>query len=394
MNFKNTVAGFRSAFNPILRWVIVCNFLFVFNFFATAQQAKIETGNFFVSNYSRSFLNSISGNWAILQDPEGVIYIGNTYDGILVYDGQKIRRVYSKDGLPKMGLTRSLIMDSKKTIYTIIGTEFGYLEKNKYGESIFISLSDKLSKKDQVNATLWSAGIINDTVIFQSEKSVYLYKDKKFINAQHFTSILHTAKTNKNGAFLRIWNEGLFKLTDGKFKLIPSTKEIFAQNRIDEQYEIGNGENLLVSRTNGIWYLKKDGSLVKAKSDELDKFVMSKESYTGGKKLRNGIIPISTTKGGLLFIDDKLQIKSILNASNGLNFDYVTSTMQDRAGDVWGTSDNIFRVSFDTSMTYFSVINNLHGVVNAIKRVDGKLFIRTNKDMYDFVPKQKINEQS
>jgi hypothetical protein len=361
---------------------------------AQAQSNKIETGNFFVTNYSRSFLNSISGNWSILQDPEGVIYIGNTFDGILVYDGQKIRRVLNNQGLPKLGLTRSLIMDSKKTIYTILGGEFGYLEKNKFGESIFYSLSDKLPKKDQVNSTLWSAGIINDTVIFQSEKSVYLYKYKKLLKVQHFNSILHTAKINNGGAFLRIWGEGLFKMIDGEFKLIPSTKDVFAQNRIDEQYYLSNGDNLLISRTNGIWYLKKDGTLAKAKSDVLDNILITNESYTGGKTLRNGIIPISTTKGGLLFIDEQLQLKSILNASNGLDFDYVTSTLQDRAGDVWGTSDNIFRVSFDTSLTYFSTINQLHGFVNSIQRIDGKLYVRTNKDMYDFVPKTNIKEQS
>ncbi len=361
---------------------------------AQAQSNKIETGNFFVTNYSRSYLNSITGNWTILQDPEGVIYIGNSFNGILVYDGQKIRRVLNNQGLPKLGGTRTLVSDSKNTIYAILGGEFGYLEKNKFGESVFYSLSDKLSKKDQVNSTLWSAGVINDTVIFQSEKSVYLYKNKKLLKVQHFNSILHTAKINKGGAFLRIWDEGLFKMTDGEFRLIPSTKEVYAQNRIDEQYYLSNGDNLLVSRTNGIWYLKKDGSLVKAKSDALDDIVKTKESYTGGKKLKNGIIPISTTKGGLLFIDEKLQLKSILNTSNGLSYDYVTSTIQDRAGDVWATGDNIFRVSFDTSLTYFSTINNLNGFVNSINRINGKLYVRTNKDLYDFVPKTNINGQS
>jgi ligand-binding sensor domain-containing protein len=339
-------------------------------------------------------LNSITGNWTILQDPDGVIYIGNSFNGILVYDGQKIRRVLNNQGLPKLGGTRTLVSDSKNTIYAILGGEFGYLEKNKFGESIFYSLSDKLSKKDQVNSTLWSAGVINDTVIFQSEKSVYLYKYKKLLKVQHFNSILHTAKINKGGAFLRIWDEGLFKMTDGEFRLIPSTKEVYAQNRIDEQYYLSNGDNLLVSRTNGIWYLKKDGSLVKAKSDVLDDIVKTKESYTGGKKLKNGIIPISTTKGGLLFIDEQLRLKSILNTSNGLSYDYVTSTIQDRAGDVWATGDNIFRVSFDTSLTYFSTINNLNGFVNSINRINGKLYVRTNKDLYDFVPKTNINGQS
>ena len=388
----------QTAFNlpstkklSIFKFILALNFLLLLSFFAAAQ--KIETGNFFVTNYSRSFLNTVSGNWAILQDPDGVIYIGNN-NGILVYDGQKIRRVLDKEGLPKLASTRALSMDSKKTIYTIIGNEFGYIEKNEFGESIFKSLSENLSQKDQVNSTLWGAGIINDTVIFQSEKSVYLYKYKKLIKVQHFSAILHTAKFNKNGAFLRIWGEGLFKMTGGEFKLIPSTKDVFAQNRIDEQYELDNGDNLLVSRNNGLWYLKKDGTLIKAKSDQLDKFVKENESYTGGKKLINNIISIVTLKGGLLFIDDQLQIRSILNTSNGLDFDYVTSTIQDRVGDVWATSDNIFKVSFDTSMTYFSTINKLHGSVNTIKRIDGKLYVRTSRDLYDFVPKKKLEDQS
>ena len=45
-----------------------------------------EKGNFFVSNYERSFLNTIAGNWAVFQDKDGVIYIGNTANGILTYE--------------------------------------------------------------------------------------------------------------------------------------------------------------------------------------------------------------------------------------------------------------------------------------------------------------------
>jgi len=100
--------------NLFLRIVFASNLLLFINFLSQAQSNKIETGNFFVTNYSRSFLNSVSGNWSLLQDTDGVIYIGNTAEGILIYDGQKIRRVYDKQGLPKMGLTRALVMDSKK----------------------------------------------------------------------------------------------------------------------------------------------------------------------------------------------------------------------------------------------------------------------------------------
>jgi len=244
MNVKNRLVRNYKILNVVIRIIITCDILFLFNFFAFSQQGKIETGNFFVSNYSRSFLNSISGHWALLQDPDGVIYIANTYNGVSTYDGQKIRRVYDIQGRPKLGLARALVMDSKHNIFTIIGSEFGYIEKNKFGESVFYSLSKNFSGKDQINSTLWSAGVVNDTVIFQSEKSVYLYKYKKLLSIQHFDDILHTVNVNKNGAFLRIWDKGLYKLVDGKFVLLPSTKELFAQNRIDEQYQLDGGENL------------------------------------------------------------------------------------------------------------------------------------------------------
>ena len=229
MKDENQRMSKSKKINSFFRFILICFLITINQLVVFSQQGKIETGNFFVSNYSRSFLNSISGNWALLQDPEGVIYIANTYNGVSTYDGQKIRRVYDIEGRPKLGLARALVMDSKHIIYTIIGGEFGYIEKNKFGESIFYSLSKSLASKDQINTTLWSSGVINDTVIFQSEKSVYLYKYKKLLSIQHFDDILHAVNINKNGAYLRIWGKGLYKLEGGKFILLPSTKELFAQ---------------------------------------------------------------------------------------------------------------------------------------------------------------------
>ena len=75
-------------------------------------------------------------------------------------------------------------------------------------------------------------------------------------------------------------------------------------------------------------------------------------------------------------------------------FNHITNYMEDRAGDLWGTSDNIFKLSFDTTVTYFSTLNGLKGDVGAIKRINGKLLIKTNQDLYDFVPKKSITGNS
>jgi hypothetical protein len=367
--------------------------LLYFNFSAEGQR-KIETGNLFVTNYSRSFLNTDFVNWAVVQDSEGIIYYSNYYKGVQTFDGQKVRPVLDKNGEPTLGLGRALVIDAKKTIYAIIGFGFGYIEKNKFNEPIYYSLSDKLPEKDKVKSTLWSAKELNDTIIFQSEKSVYFYKKKKLLRVEHYKNIIHTLRTTERDAFLRVWGEGLFRLINGKFTLIPSTKEIFAQNRIDEIYFLDNGDILLVSRNIGLWLLKKDGRLEKAKSNEVDQYVKRYESYLSGGRLKNGIIPIPTMKGGLIFIDNQLAIKAVLNEENGLIDNYITNTFQDRNGDVWGTNIGLFRVNFDTTLTYFSPKNKLRGSVTDVLRYNGTLYVRTFKDLYTFIPKTNVYQQS
>ena len=386
MQFHRKVTSVMSLFIGIF-------FILLFFNFSAAGQGKIETGNLFVTNYSRSFLNTDFFNLSIAQDSEGIIYYGNFLKGVQTFDGQKVRPVLDEKGKPTKGVGRALVIDAKKTIYTIIGLGFGYIEKNKFNEPIYYSLSDKLPEKDKVKSSLWSAKELNDTIIFQSEKSVYFYKKKKLLRVEHYKNIIHTLRTTERDAFLRVWGEGLFRLINGKFTLIPSTKEIFAQNGIDEIYSLDNGDILLVSRNIGLWLLKKDGRLEKAKSDEADQYVKFYESLFGNR-LKDGTIPISTLKGGLIFIDNQLSIKAILNEENGLIDNKIMNTFQDRNGDVWGASVGLFHVDFDTTLTYFSPKNKLRGLVVDVLRHNGTLYVRTVKDLFTFVPKTNIYEQS
>ena len=86
------------------------------NSFVFSQQRKIETGNLFVTNYSRSFLNTDFFNLSIVQDSEGIIYYGNFQKGIQTFDGQKVRPVLDEKGKPTKGFGRALVIDSKKTV--------------------------------------------------------------------------------------------------------------------------------------------------------------------------------------------------------------------------------------------------------------------------------------
>ncbi len=114
----------------------------------------------------------------------------------------------------------------------------------------------------------------------------------------------------------------------------------------------------------------------------------------GGFRLKDGTIAIATNKGGVIFIDDNLKVKSILNQQNGLTDNHATNLFQDRTGDIWGSNFSLFRVSFDSTLTFFSKTNNLVGNVGDILRSNGKLFVRTSDNLFEFAPRNSVYEKS
>ena len=124
------------------------------------------------------------------------------------------------------------------------------------------------------------------------------------------------------------------------------------------------------------------------------KYVKFYESLFGNR-LKDGTIPISTIKGGLIFIDNQLSIKAILTEENGLIDNQIMNTFQDRNGDVWGASVGLFRVDFDTTLTYLSPKNKLRGlVVDVLRHRMGHSIKGLLKIYLLSYPKTNIFEQS
>ena len=267
-------------------------------FFAVSKNTDskdLEQGNFFISHYKRDFLNSSFGNFVVLQDKEGVIYVGNVRNGLIEFDGQRVRRVL-QNGKPMSASIRDAVTDSKNTIYVgFSGTNFGYLEKNKFGQNEYISLSDQLPKKDEVTSTFWGLVVHHDTLFFQTENAVYLFKDKKYLRSYKFKDDVHIILGSPDGVYLRVWGRGLFKYAaiDG-FSVIKGSEKLFAQNRIEANYQLDNGDHLLVSRNIGLIRMTKKGEFLPVNNPYANKYVMEGKSYINDKVMRNGKIAIIT----------------------------------------------------------------------------------------------------
>ena len=355
----------------------------------------LEQGNFFISHYKRDFLKSSFGNYVVLQDKEGVIYVGNVKNGLIEFDGQRVRQVL-QNGKPMSAFIRDADTDSKNTIYVgFAGVNFGYLEKNKFGQNEYISLSDKLPKKDEVSATFWGLVVRQDTVFFQTENAVYLFKDKKYLRSYKFKEDVHIILGSPDGVYLRVWGKGLFKYSskDG-FSVIKGSEKLFAQNRIEANYQLDNGDHLLVSRNIGLIRMTKKGEFLPVNNPYANKYVMEGKSYINDKVMRNGKIAIITSSKGVLFLNQDLSTNAEVGLSSGLPENGLAFVMQDRVGDIWGANSGATKISFDPSLTNFSSLNGIVGGVSDILRHKGKLIIRTGDDLFQFIPKKSITETS
>jgi len=367
-------------------------------FFVVSQNndsKDLEQGNFFISHYKRDFLKSSFGNYVVLQDKEGVIYVGNVKNGLIEFDGQRVRQVL-QNGKPMSAFIRDADTDSKNTIYVgFAGVNFGYLEKNKFGQNEYISLSDQLPKKDEVSATFWGLVVRQDTVFFQTENAVYLFKDKKYLRSYKFKDDVHIILGSPDGVYLRVWGKGLFKYSskDG-FSVIKGSEKLYAQNRIEANYQLDNGDHLLVSRNIGLIRMTKKGEFLPVNNPYANKYVMEGKSYINDKVMRNGKIAIITSSKGVLFLNQDLSTNAEVGLSSGLPENGLAFVMQDRVGDIWGANSGATKISFDPSLTNFSSLNGIVGGVSDIVRHKGRLIIRTSDDLFQFIPKKSITETS
>ena len=370
--------------------------LLPFGLFSNTRTDKdLEIGNFFISHYKRDFLNSSFGNYVVYQDKDGVIYVGNVKNGLIEFDGQRVRRVL-QNGKPLNAFIRDAEADSKNTLYVgFAGLNFGYLQKNKFGQNEYISLSEKLPKKDEMTASLWGVAIHQDTVFFQTENAVYLFKDKKYLRAYKFKENVHIILSSPDGVYLRVWGKGLFKFSQkAGFSVIKGSEKLFAENRIEANYQLANGDHLLVSRNIGLIRMTKKGEFLPVNNPYANQYVIEGKSYINDKVMRNGKIAIITTDKGILFLNQDLSTNAEVGKSSGLFETGMYFATQDRVGDIWGTNSGLTKISFDPSLTNFSSLNGIEGGVSDIIRHQGKLIIRTFDDLYQFIPKKSITETS
>ena len=176
-----------------------------------------------IENYSSKVYGAENQNWSISQSDQKYIYVANN-SGLLEFNGAK----WSLFPSPNNTILRSVTAINNK-IYTGAYMEFGFWEKNNFGNLEYTSLSEKL-KESLIEEDFWNIIEFDKWILFQSLFRIYIY------NSDDGTFKIITSETQLPKAFkvdgsiyFQKMNEGVFRIENGEPVLL-SGDEIFKSN--------------------------------------------------------------------------------------------------------------------------------------------------------------------
>ncbi len=326
-----------------------------------------------IQNYSPETYGGGNQNWSISQAKNRIVYFANN-EGLIEYNGAR----WTLYDSPNQTILRSVqVIDDR--IYTGAYMDFGYWMKNAGGVLLYHSIS-KHNRIDLLeDEEFWNIIEINEWVVFQSLKRIYIYKPAdqsiRTIDSEH--PITKIFKTENNAIYFQRLDKGIYQIKNGKDTLILSNPEV-AKDEVIAIMEERNELTLLTKKSG--FYTYAEDRLVRYDS-WLDPYP-NLEVYSA-TKLSDSRVAIGTIANGIIILDANLRQALEIKQENGLINNTILSLFEDQEKNLWIGSDNgISNIGLNAPILVYEDKNGTLGSIYATAIYDEKLFIGTNQGLF------------
>lgn len=345
----------------------------------TAPAATTEAGLPFIHNFEPAEYGGSSQNWSITQGPDGVIYVGNVEDGVLMFDGTRWQRI----AIPNRIVVRSLATAPNGRVYVGTVGDFGYLQPDRDGQMAYVSLLDKVPAEARSFSDVWSINITNEGIYFATLTEVFRLQGDKITVIKPETSF-HLSFVVNGAMYIREVDRGLMRVVGDQLELTPGG-EFFADKRVyvllPWRGEDSQPNELLAGTREHGWF-RFDGTRWKPWQTSADK-VLNEAAIYRATWLADGRLAVATLHGGVFLLNGNGDVLRRLTRTTGLLTNAIYEVFQDRQHGLWLACDQgITRVDVDLPFTHFGERSGLQGSVLAITRHQGALFVGTTEGLF------------
>jgi len=353
------------------KYIILILFLSIYvNIFA-----QIPEGMPLISNYTDEDYYAGTQNWFALQDSIGFMYFANT-SGVLIFDGTNWQQISVNDKP-----VRSLAIDKKGKIWVAAKYELGYIDVDKNGKLIYISMLNQIPEKFHDFTDVWNIFILdNNEIFFFTNKYLFSLKNNKF-------NIIETTNKEKgfthayfvnNTIFIQEYENGVFEYKNQKFEQIDSS-QIFDKTRIRAILPNQKNNLVIITFQNGIFqYDGKKFEQIKTPIDNLIENKIYKAFY-----INQSYYAISILNHGVIIVDKNFNLIKTINISNGILSNNVYHIFEDKDNNIWlSTDEGISFFSLFPKYTFWGLNFGLNAKTRTSAFFENKLFIGNISGVY------------
>jgi len=355
--------------------------------FPIAVKAQVNASGIpFVNNYYPKDYKASEQNWDVLQDKRGIMYFGNSDNGVLEFDGIEWRQIQ----VTNSSIVRSLARDSSGRVYVGAVNEFGYLAPDKSGKMQYLSLSVQLDTSEMNFSHVWKAYGKENGAYFCTQDQIFDYTPGQPIKKIPLEKGSFLAYSVKGKLYISNYHKGIMVLNGNTVDTIPGSskftgRDIFGIVEYDESKlaiaTIPGGIQLFNPKTGTISY--------PVEKERLEPFIAALE-YDGVYNLLktdDGNYVFSTLYNGVYLTDDRFKVLSHISTGGGLQYETVTSAYQNKekklCNPVWLSLYNgLSSIEFNSPLASFKANADVNTNVFDVVRYEGVLYVGTAKGLF------------
>jgi len=327
----------------------------------------------YIKNYTHQEYGASPFNWAVVQDANGLIYVGNNYL-LMEWDGNTWRMI----ALPNRTVVRSLTVDSKGRVYVGGQDDFGYLAPDEKGEMAFQSLKSKIEKQYQDFDDVWRIYAMHDGVVFCTASGIYYYQDStiKYYSINHIIDLCFYVNDR---LFITDHTRGIYEFRNGHIQYIVSSA-VLKDNLIAGMLYASDGDILVVTQKKGIYKFDSHDTFTPWPI-ESQKF-MEHTNIVTTAALATGYA-LGSSSNGVLIIDREGKTKLHLNKEKGLQNNGVEYIYTNASGNLWlALRDGVDFVEINSPFTLFNSQTKISGSAFTSLVKDHKLYLGTSDGLF------------
>jgi serine phosphatase RsbU (regulator of sigma subunit)/ligand-binding sensor domain-containing protein len=329
----------------------------------------------YIHNYDFSKETRSEQIWSIAQGHQGLMYFALT-KGVLEFDGKYWSTIIVGANLRVL----KLAADNNEVIYVAAEGDFGFLNKDNSGKTVFVSLLDKLNPEFKKPEMIIDIFPTSHGIYFMGNENLYHFFKGRIQVYPLLKGMSGCVQNNKLILLNQAGNIHIYESDKVSELTFDPIKNFIMSPRGVFPYST---ETLLVISNNQGCYLL-DLPAEKTESIRLHPFSTNINNYLihhtpyGGVILNEVQYAIGTRKGGIVCFDKSGQLVWIISENQGLMGNTILDLFKDKSNNLWvGLNAGISHIELSSPLTRFGKFHQIKEMVLSVINFNQKIYAGT-----------------